>query len=473
MNAVLEQVKQVLEGSVDAAVVLDAERRILYYNPAYQVLSGLRGRQLSQKVKAGARCFEIFPLEICENQCLGCKARDADRALRVHEIKATRGGDGEEMTFIVAAVPIGDGVVIETYRDVTVDVRIQRRLKVLLEGERRQKELLEEKVKEATQELRQAQAVLVHHEKMSSLGRLVAGIAHELNNPINFVYGNVDFLGEYMEDLLRLVRLVSDAELPEDVRTKFEAMKEQIEYDFLVDDSRKLIRSIRAGAERTASIVQDLKTFSRTSSGELQESDIASGIETTLNLIAPLLKNRVEVRRSIEPNLPRLVCNAGHINQVFMNLLTNAAQAIEGEGSIDVKIDSFEEEDGSKAIRVVITDSGPGIADDVIEKITDPFFTTKEVGEGTGLGLWITESIIRAHHGTMECESHIGKGAVFTVILPVRPRNGNRGRAAGDTKAGQAPGRLKTDNKAGNLSGGTQRGTSQLASHGARGNDNA
>lgn len=484
MSAVLEQVKQILEGSVDASVVLDAERRILYYNHAYQELSGLRGRQLSQRVAGGAHCYEIFPLEICENACLGCKAREADRALRVHEIKATRGGDGEEMTFIVAAVPIGGGIVIETYRDVTAEVRIQNRLKVLLDGERRQKELLEEKVKEATNELRQAQGLLVHHEKMSSLGRLVAGIAHELNNPINFVYGNVDFLGEYMEDLLRLVRMIDDTELSDDARTKLDSMKEQIEYDFLVEDSRKLIRSIRAGAERTASIVQDLKTFSRTSGGELQEADIASGIETTLNLIAPLLKNRIEVRRSIEPNLPKLLCNAGHINQVFMNILTNAAQAIAGEGTIDVRIETIElhgdeetsatstkagpgagdttnsadtdvatsgnhsamdntaagtpgerpaDGDGgasktpSKAIRVVIADSGPGIPDDVIEKITDPFFTTKEVGEGTGLGLWITESIIRAHSGTMRCESVTNEGAVFTVILPVRPRETTKG----------------------------------------------
>lgn len=424
MSEVLEQVKQVLEGSVDAAVVLDKDRRILYYNRAYQALSGLRGRQLSQKVKAGVHCFEIFPLEICEHHCLGCKAREAERALRVDEIKAIRGGDGEQMTFIVAAVPLGDGMVIETYRDVTADVRIQRRLKVLLENERRQNERLAEKVREATNELRQAQAVLVHHEKMSSLGRLVAGIAHELNNPINFVYGNVDFLGQYMEDLLALVKLIDESDLPPDLREAFSEMKEQIEYEFLVEDSRKLIRSIRAGAERTASIVQDLKTFSRTGSGELQEADIAAGIDTTLNLIAPLLKNRIEVRRRVAKDLPRLVCNAGHINQVFMNILTNAAQAITNEGTIDVEIDTLE--DGS-AIRVVIADSGPGIPPDVMEKITDPFFTTKDVGEGTGLGLWITENIVRAHGGTMVCQSEVGKGAVFTVTLPVRAPESARG----------------------------------------------
>jgi PAS domain S-box-containing protein len=417
--AVLEQIKELLEGSVDAAVILDADRRVLYYNRAYEALTGLRGRQLAQRVAAGDRCFEIFPLEICRTDCLGCKARDAGRSLRVDEIKAVR-GDGEELTFIVAAVPVrlddGAAVVIETYRDVTADVRIQRRLKILLERERRAKEDLEEVVRERTQELRQAQAQLVHQEKMSSLGRLVAGIAHELNNPINFVYGNVDFLGQYMEDLLGLVKVIDSADLSEDARSKVAEAKTRIEYDFLVEDWRKLLRSIRAGAERTASIVQDLKTFSR-AGGDLQDADIVAGIETTLNLIAPLLKNRIEVRRRVAPGVPRILCHAGHVNQVFMNILTNAAQAITGEGWIEVIIEPI---DDSKAVRVAISDSGPGIRPEVMAKITDPFFTTKDVGEGTGLGLWISENIVRAHGGTLEWRNPSDGGAQFVVILPVR-----------------------------------------------------
>jgi PAS domain S-box-containing protein len=417
--AVLEQIKELLEGSVDAAVILDADRRVLYYNRAYEALTGMRGRQLAQRVAAGDRCFEIFPLEICRTDCLGCKARDASRSLRVDEIKAVR-GDGEELTFIVAAVPVrlddGAVVVIETYRDVTADVRIQRRLKILLERERRAKEDLEEVVRERTQELRQAQAQLVHQEKMSSLGRLVAGIAHELNNPINFVYGNVDFLGQYMEDLLGLVKVIDGTDLSEDARQKVAEAKTRIEYDFLVEDWRKLLRSIRAGAERTASIVQDLKTFSR-AGGDLQDADIVAGIETTLNLIAPLLKNRIEVRRRVAPGVPRILCHAGHVNQVFMNILTNAAQAITGEGWIEVTIEPIDE---GKAVRVAISDSGPGIRPEVMAKITDPFFTTKDVGEGTGLGLWISENIVRAHGGTLEWRNPSDGGAQFVVILPVR-----------------------------------------------------
>ncbi len=420
MAKLYDQITQLLEGSVDAAVVIDADRRVLHYNLAYEGLTGLRGRQLAEKVKGGARCFELFKLEICDQQCLGCKVHDVGRRLRVDEIGARR-GDGEDLTFIVSAAPVdlGDGrrVVVETYRDVTADVRIQRRLKVALDYERRAKEDLEEKVRERTSALRAAQAQLVHQEKMSSLGRLVAGIAHELNNPINFVYGNVDFLGQYMEDLLRLVALVDGAELPSALRAQLDVLKAEIELDFLIDDWRKLLRSIRAGAERTADIVADLKSFARTGGTELAETDVVAGIDTTLNLIGPLLKNRVDVRRRIAPKVPRVVCNGGHVNQVFMNVLTNAAQAIVGTGWIDVTIDTV---DDGASIKVVITDSGPGIKPELMAKISDPFFTTKEVGEGTGLGLWICANIVRAHGGSLTWGNRADAGAEFVVMLPVR-----------------------------------------------------
>lgn len=422
MAKLYDQITQLLDGSVDAAVVLDADRRVLHYNQGYEGLTGLRGRQLAERVKSGARCFELFKLEICERACVGCKAHEQGRRLRVDEIGARR-GDGEDLTFIVSAAPLelddGRRVVVETYRDVTENVRIQRRLKVALEHERRAKENLEEKVRERTAALRAAQAQLVHQEKMSSLGRLVAGIAHELNNPINFVYGNVDFLGQYMEDLLRLVALVDAADLPEPLRVELDRLKGEVELEFLVADWRKLLRSIRAGAERTADIVADLKSFARTGGTELAEADVVAGIDTTLNLIGPLLKNRVEVRRHVAPGIPRVVCNAGHVNQVFMNILTNAAQAITGTGWIDVVIETVDGETGP-AMRVVISDSGPGIKPELMAKITDPFFTTKEVGEGTGLGLWISANIVRAHGGTLHWGNRPGAGAEFVVVLPVR-----------------------------------------------------
>jgi two-component system NtrC family sensor kinase len=418
--AIPDAVRELLEGSVDAAVILDRHRRVLYYNRAYEAIGALRGRALAERVAAGARCWEIFELDICQTDCVGCRAREAERPLRVDEIRAVR-GDGEDLTFIVTAAPLPGDLIVETYRDVTAEVRVQRRLKVLLEQERKEKVDLEEVVAERTRELRQAQAQLVLQEKMSALGRLVAGIAHELNNPINFVYGNVDFLRQYMDDLLSLVdRVDRHPALPAGVRAELDRMKEAIEYDYLVEDSRKLIRSIRTGAERTAAIVRDLKNFSRTGGGDLQETDLVAGIETTLNLIAPLHRGRIEIERDYQPGLPRLVCNAGHINQVFMNILTNAAQAIRGRGTIRIRVGRL---DGPPRLEVAIADSGAGIPRDVLERITDPFFTTKEVGEGTGLGLWITDSIIRAHGGTLTCESEVGAGSTFTVTLPLTTRS--------------------------------------------------
>ena len=415
--AIPDAVRELLEGSVDAAVILDRDRRVLYYNRAYEAIGSLRGRALAERVKAGARCWEIFELDICHSACVGCRARDAGKPLRVDEIRAVR-GDGEDLTVIVTAMPLADGLIVETYRDVTAEVRVQRRLKMLLEQERKEKVDLEEVVAERTRELRQAQAQLVLQEKMSALGRLVAGIAHELNNPINFVYGNVDFLRQYMDDLLTIVdRVDQHPDLPPGLRADLDRMKETIEYDYLVEDSRKLIRSIRTGAERTAGIVRDLKNFSRTGGGDMQETDVIAGIETTLNLIAPLHKNRIEIQRDYQPDLPRLVCNAGHLNQVFMNILTNAAQAIRGKGKIRIRVATLA---GPPRMEVAITDNGSGIAREALEHITDPFFTTKEVGEGTGLGLWISDSIVSAHGGTLTCESEVGAGSTFTVTLPLR-----------------------------------------------------
>src|SRR5690606_24518722 len=229
---------------------------------------------------------------------------------------------------------------------------------------------------------------LVMQEKMSSLGRLVAGVAHELNNPINFVYGNVDFVGQYLDDLIGLVSDIGPDDLVSEARARFDETKQRIDFDYLVADSKKLINSIRSGAERTAAIVRDLRGFSRTSSGEMKETDVIAGIETTLNLISPLHRGRIEIERAYQPDLPKLICNAGPINQVFMNILTNAAQAIKGSGTIRISVGCGRENDCDVMI-VSIQDTGAGIPAELMQKIRDPFFTTKDVGEGTGLGLWI------------------------------------------------------------------------------------
>src|SRR6185369_7979656 len=272
----------VLEGAVDAAVILDQDHRVLYRNSAYDAYTGKRPREVAAAAATGTPCHQLFNMEICAESCLMRRAISADKPLRMHEVHARR-GDGEELTLIVTSTPLGGGLTLETYRDVTAESRVQKKYHALLARERGAKEDLERKVLERTEALRRAQDQLVLNEKMSSLGRLVAGIAHELNNPINFVYGNVDFLAQYFRHLISLIGLYEGIDLPDDLRKKAEAFKQSIDFDFLMEDWERLLRSVRAGAERTAQIVAGLKTFSRPQIGKIEESDILAGLETTLD----------------------------------------------------------------------------------------------------------------------------------------------------------------------------------------------
>jgi two-component system NtrC family sensor kinase len=411
----LENLKRVLEGSVDAAIILDQQHHVLYRNSAYDAYTGRRPREVGIAAEGGTPCHQLFNLEICADNCIMRRAVAVGKPLRMHEIRARR-GDGEDLTLIVTATPLGNGLVLETYRDVTAESRVQRKYHALLARERGAKEDLERKILERTEALRRAQDQLVLNEKMSSLGRLVAGIAHELNNPINFVYGNVDFLAQYFRHLINLIAIYESSELPEEARRKARDFKQGIDFEFLMEDWERLLKSVRAGAERTAQIVAGLKAFSRPHVGRVEETDILAGLETTLHLLQPLLRDRVTVQRSFAP-VPRIQCRGGQVQQVFMNLLTNAAQAAGPGGTIF--LDARPEAEG---VRVSVRDTGPGVPAELATKIFDPFFTTKDVGEGTGLGLAISQRIVRSHGGRIELSpGPPGAGAEFVVWLPRVP----------------------------------------------------
>jgi signal transduction histidine kinase len=415
LPASFEELKRVLEGAVDAAIVVDEKHRVLYRNPAYDAYTGRKPREVGQLADGGAPCHSLFKMEICERECLMQRACDAHKPLRMHEVHALR-GDGEELTLIVTATPLGDGFTLETYRDVTAESRVQRKYHALLARERSAKEELERRVSERTEALKRAQDQLVLNEKMSSLGRLVAGIAHELNNPINFVYGNVDFLAQYFRQLIELIALYEGNELPDGLRARVDEFKKRIDFDFLVQDWEGLLKSVKAGAERTAQIVAGLKTFSRPQVGKLEETDLVAGLETTLQLLQPVFRDRIRVHRLFAP-LPRVKCRGGQVQQVFMNLLTNAAQAAGPDGEI-----FLEARPSANGVSISIRDSGPGVPPELAGKIFDPFFTTKDVGEGTGLGLAISQRIVRSHGGRIElAPPEPGKGAEFIVWLPLDP----------------------------------------------------
>ncbi|MBN2416714.1 VCBS repeat-containing protein [bacterium] len=246
-------------------------------------------------------------------------------------------------------------------------------------------------------ELKQTETQLIHSEKMASLGQLVAGIAHELNNPIGFIYGNVKQLDTYIARIETMIPGVEHGKSP---------------VSDLLPDLHGLIDDTLKGSRAVKELVQNLRTFSHLDQAELKPADIHEGLETCLMILHPELKDRITVTKSFEAK-GIVECNIGQINQVFLNILMNAAQAIEGEGAIGVR--TFNRR---KQTVIEIRDSGCGIPGEILAKIFDPFYTTKDIGKGIGLGLSISYSIVENHGGKIEVESEKGKGSLFRVVLP-------------------------------------------------------
>ena len=264
-------------------------------------------------------------------------------------------------------------------------------------------------------ELERLQAQIVHHEKMASLGQLAAGIAHEINNPVGFIYGNLAVLKKYIEDLRELIEFYDKAELDEKVAEGARAIKQKIHSETMLKNLMLLIDDCYEGAERIGGIVRNLRTFSRVDEAEFSKTDVHEGIDSTARLLSRYFSagNLTLVREY--GNLPLVDASAGQLNQVWLNLLVNAAQAV-GEDHGRITIKTFTEND---YVTIKVSDTGSGITSEYLNRIFEPFFSTKTVGEGSGLGLSISFGIIAQHLGTIEVESELGKGTTFTVRLPV------------------------------------------------------
>lgn len=267
----------------------------------------------------------------------------------------------------------------------------------------------------AYQELAQTQQQLVHSEKMASLGLLVAGVAHELNNPISYVNSNLEFIEDYTERLVQICTAYSETNALQGViDPSSDDCGEIPRFEMTLKTLRELIASCKGGTERVRKIVLDLQIFSRTDDIDLVWADLHQGLESTLNLLTKQYYNRITIHRDYG-QLPQVECYPGQINQVFMNLLQNAIQAIADHGDIWIKTGL---DDGW--VTIMIKDNGIGIPEENSNRIFDPFFTTKEIGSGTGLGLSISYGIIRKHGGKIYMTSVFHEGAEFTIQLPVR-----------------------------------------------------
>ena len=275
-----------------------------------------------------------------------------------------------------------------------------------------------EKVQELNSKLQETQSQLLQAEKMASVGQLAAGVAHEINNPIGYVYSNLGTLEKYVQNVFSMIDHYERAEgaiADSEVRTRLQVARGKLDIAFLKDDLRALMEESKEGITRVKNIVRDLKDFSHVdASAEWHLTDLHKGLDSTLNIVNIEIKYKAEVVKEYG-GLPEVECLASQLNQVFMNLLVNAAHAIEERGAITVRTGQEGED-----VWVEIADSGKGIPPENLTKIFDPFFTTKPIGQGTGLGLSLSYGIMQKHHGRIEVQSEVGKGTTFRVWLPVR-----------------------------------------------------
>ncbi|MFH1374021.1 MAG: PAS domain S-box protein [bacterium] len=391
-----EKYRKMIELANDAIFAIDPrDGTILEVNPKGEELTGYSGGEL-----IGGKVWNLHPSE----------EEDSARKLFEHVVETGRGTcsemnllrkDGQLVRIEVSAAVItygGRRIIQRICRDITERHRLKTALEEANQG-------LEQRVRERTRELQQKQTQLIQAEKMASLGNLVAGVAHEINTPLGALRSNTDL---FMRTLNKMHNIVTDAGAPTE-------MRENTQLQQLFDKIKQLNDINQTASERIVGIVNSLRRFARLDQSEMDRVDIREGLENTLTLVNHELRDRITVVREYG-DIPPISCFPNQLNQVFMNLLVNASQAIEGKGTITIRT-----RHGNGQVVVEFIDTGRGMNAETVKRIFDPGFTTKGSGVGTGLGLSIVYQIIEAHHGRIDVDSEPGRGAVIRLTLPVDP----------------------------------------------------
>lgn len=418
-----ELLQAVLDNCPTVIYIKDDLGRYLLVNHRFEILFHISRRDMVGKTDS-----DVFPLDrAAAFRQNDRKVLEAGTALQFEEVAPQ---DDGLHTYLSVKFPLFDfdG---EPYAvcGISTDITPRRRAEEQLRLQNVKLQEAAESERSARVALEHAESQLVQAEKLSSLGQIVAGVAHEVNNPLAFVSNNVAVFQRDVDQLRQVLRLYQTADdvLAEHSPATLEAVRayaDEVDLPYTLENLDRLTSRSREGLRRIQQIVKDLREFARLDDGDLQSADLNIGVTSTVNIIIGRAKKQgIELVADLKP-LPRVTCYPAKINQVVMNLLSNAIDATPERGKVVVRTEPFPEGDG---VVIVVTDTGRGIDPSVRDRIFDPFFTTKPIGQGTGLGLSISYGIVKAHGGKIEVESAPGKGARFTVRLPLSPPGAGSG----------------------------------------------
>ncbi|MEH1841656.1 MAG: PAS domain S-box protein [Nostoc sp.] len=416
----------IVESSEDAIISKTLDGVIVSWNLGAERIFGYKEKEV-----LGQHGIILFPGDrINEETQIIQKLSRGERVEHFETVRQHKDGTLIDISLTISPIKNSKGTIIgisKIARDISANKQVEKALQES-EAQLRQKAT---ELETTLLELKRTQTQLVQNEKMSSLGQLVAGVAHEINNPVNFIYANLKPANDYTQDLLRLLRLYQK-HYPRPV-VEIQSESEEIDLDFLLEDLPKLFSSMEVGAVRIQTIVRSLRNFSRMDEAEIKQVNIHEGIDSTLMILQHRLKGKFDREIKVVKNygnLPLVECKASQLNQVFMNIICNAIDALE-ERDQQRTFGEIEQQSSqilictkmldSHQIQIRIVDNGLGISKFAQERLFDPFFTTKPVGKGTGLGLSISYQIVtKKHNGSLRCHSIPGQETEFVIEIPIR-----------------------------------------------------